>query len=165
MRFMVFATLALGLGLSGPASAGPAAGTTYDDWKVECEKASQSAPEKCFLSQIQMVKENNARLLKASIGYIGPQNEPILVVAAPLGIDLRAGVAIRIDDGLKSPLTVQRCVQEGCVASIAFDSETLPVFTEAKKILIGMLPYGAPQSLVVAISTKGLSKGMAALKK
>jgi invasion protein IalB len=46
------------------------AGKTFDDWAVECERAPDGE-NRCLLSQTQLLKENNARLLKASIGFWG----------------------------------------------------------------------------------------------
>jgi len=156
--------IASGIFYCASAMAADAQGVTFDDWKLECQKPQDAKAEQCSLSQSQTLKENNTPILLASLGYAGERREPVLVVTTPLGIDLRAGVLLRLDNGLKAPLTVQQCTQRGCVASISFDPDTLAALSNAKMIQVGMLPYGSSQSLIVNISPKGISKGMAELK-
>ena len=141
----------------------PEAGTAFGDWQVECETAADGKPH-CFLVQTQLLKENNARLLKMSVGYIGPKGEPVLVALLPLGIDLRAGVVMKLDEGGEAPMTLQQCTQDGCVASKVLDAKELAAFTKAQTLRLGMLPYAGKQSVTMMVSLKGISAGLNALK-
>ena len=70
MRLAIASLMILSLLAAFPALAAPQAGKTFDDWAVECERAPDGENH-CLLSQTQLLKENNARLLKASIGFWG----------------------------------------------------------------------------------------------
>jgi invasion protein IalB len=173
MRLVLPALAALLLLAPGPASAAqksgaptagpPTAGQAFDDWAVECERA-QDGTERCFLSQSQLLKESNARLLKASIGLLGPKGEPTLVLLLPLGVDLRAGIALKVDDRPQVSVAFQRCVQEGCVGVLPLDAATLAAMRGAKRIQVGMLPYAGQQAVTVDVSPRGLARGMDALR-
>ncbi len=141
----------------------PEAETAFGDWQVECEMATDGKP-RCFLTQTQLLKENNARLLKMSVGYIGPKGEPVLVAVLPLGIDLRAGVMMKLDEGGDVPLILQQCVQDGCVASKVLDAKGLAAFAKARTLRLGVLPYAGTQSVAMTVSLKGISAGLDALK-
>ncbi|MCG5238629.1 invasion associated locus B family protein [Azospirillum doebereinerae] len=141
----------------------PEAGAAFGDWQVECEAAADGKP-RCFLAQTQMLKENNARLLKMSVGYIGPKGEAVLVALLPLGIDLRAGVVMKLDEGGEAPLVLQQCVQDGCVASKALDAKGLAAFVKAQTLRLGVLPYAGKQSVTMTVSLKGVSAGLDALR-
>lgn len=141
----------------------PEPGAGFGDWQVECE-AAVDGKERCFLAQTQTLKENNTRLLKMSVGYIGPKGEAVLVALLPLGIDLRAGVAMKLDEGEQTALVLQHCAQDGCVASKALDAKGLAAFTKARTLRIGVLPYAGTQSVTMTVSLKGVAAGLGALR-
>lgn len=141
----------------------PAPGTGFGDWQVECEKAADGQ-SRCFLTQTQLLKDSNVRLLKMSLGYIGAKGEPVLVALLPLGLDLRAGVVMRLDDGGEAPLPFQQCVQDGCIASARLDAKGLTAFMKAKTLRLGVMPYAGAQSVTMVISLKGVAAGLEALR-
>lgn len=163
MRFTIPLLSALSLLAASPGLSAPQAGETFDDWAVECERAPDDR-DRCFLSQSQFLKENNARLLKASVGYLGPEDEPILVLLLPLGIDLRAGVALKVDDGPQLSVTLQHCTQGGCTGAFPLDGPAVAALRAARRIQVGMMPYASTQTVTVEISPKGLARGLDALR-
>jgi invasion protein IalB len=163
MRCLLSSLTALPLLAALPALAAPQPGKTYDDWAVECEQ-TPAGDSSCFLSQTQLLKQNNARLLKASIGYLGPKRQPMLVLVLPLGVDLRAGIAVKVDDVPQISLPYQQCVQDGCTAALPLDARTLAALRKAKRIQVGMMPYGGKQTVTIDVSPNGLERGMDALR-
>ncbi|WP_162937617.1 invasion associated locus B family protein [Indioceanicola profundi] len=163
VRAAASALMTLSLFAAGSARAAPPAGTTFDDWAVECETGPDGAT-RCFLSQVQLLRENNARLLKASVGYPGPAAEPFLVLLLPLGVDLRAGIALKLDDAPQISLAYQQCLQEGCTAALQLDGQTLAALRKAERIQVGIKPYGSAQIMTIKISPEGLARGMDALR-
>jgi len=141
----------------------PAPGTGFGDWQVECENAADGQP-RCFLAQTQLLKESNVRLLKMSVGYIGAKGEPVLVALLPLGLDLRAGVVMKLDNGDEAPLPFQQCLQDGCVASTRLDAKALAAFAKAKTLRLGVMPYAGTQSVTMVVSLKGVAAGLDALR-
>lgn len=163
MRLIIPPLTTLSLLAALPALAAPQPGEIFDDWAVECERAP-GGEDRCFLSQTQLLKESNARLLKASIGYLGPGDEPILVLLLPLGVDLRAGIALKVGDGRQLSLEYQQCAQDGCTAALPLDGPTLAALREAGRIQVGMVPYASRQTMTVNVSPNGLARGMDALR-
>ena len=141
----------------------PAPGTTFGDWRVECETASAARPL-CALTQTQLLKDSNARLLKISLGYIGSNGEPMLVAVTPLGIDLRRGVAVRADEGEPLALTIVQCLQDGCIASTGLDERGVSALMKARTLHLTLLPYGTAQTLTIPVSLKGITAGLGALR-
>jgi len=162
MRYLPLLFAALSTIAAQPALAAPQAGKTFGDWAVECEQTPTG--NRCFLSQTQLLKENNARLLKASIGYLGPKNQPTLVLVLPQGVDLRAGIAMQVDDAPQISVPYHQCVQDGCSGALPLDGPTLAGLRAAKRIKIGMLPYGGKQTVTMDVSPNGLAHGMDALR-
>lgn len=163
MRLALALLSAFMLAPTSPVLAAPKAGDTFDNWAVECEQGSAGVSH-CFLSQTHLMAGNNARLLKASIGYLGPKQEPMLVFLLPLGVDLRAGVAMKIDDQPQISLAYQQCVQDGCIGTLALDQATVAALRKAKRIQVGFRPFGSNETMTVELSPAGLGRGMDALR-
>lgn len=163
MRFAISPLIGFMLFAGAPALAAPEAGDTFGDWAVECERAPDGE-EQCFLSQTQLVKENNARLLKASIGYLGPEQEAVLVLVLPLGVDLKEGIVISVDERPQIALRYQQCLQDGCSGVLRPDEDALAALRDAKRIQVGIVPFGSGQRVAVGISPTGLANGLAAIR-
>ncbi|WP_173984087.1 invasion associated locus B family protein [Magnetospirillum sp. SS-4] len=137
-------------------------GAAFDDWVVECEKAGDK--QKCFISQTLNVKDSKGRLIKASIGYLGQNNEPTIVTLLPLGIWLPAGAAFKVGDMPQGSMLIQQCTQQGCVATAQLKPEHIKALSAGKTLNFGIQPAGSQETLVVGVSIKGLAAGLSALK-
>lgn len=163
MRLAPALLSAVALAAASPVLAAPKAGDTFETWAVECEQGG-AGESHCFLSQTHLMAGNKARLLKASLGYLGPKQEPMLVFLLPLGVDLRAGVAMKIDNQLQLSLAYQQCVQDGCIGTLALDAPTVAALRTAKRIQVGFRPFGSQETMTVDLSPAGLARGMDALR-
>ncbi|MBK3801942.1 invasion associated locus B family protein [Azospirillum argentinense] len=165
--FITGALAALPLLAGGTPAGAVEPGKTFGDWQTECETPPDGKP-RCFLSQTRVMENKEAkqatRILKASVGYFAPDGKGVMVVILPLGVDLRAGAALTIDDGKPLPLTYQQCIQDGCLANAPMDEATLTALRRSKGAQITVRPYGGTQAVAFPLSTKGITDGLAALK-
>jgi len=156
------ATVAVVL-LSSPAAAGPEKGKTFDDWTIECKGADKA--ERCFASQTQIAKEqNNARVLKISVGYLGPKGEPTVVLFVPLGIAVQAGVGIKIGDKPQTILPVLQCLNEGCLATGILDAQMSEEIQKTNSLAVGFMPFGSDKTMTIPVSLKGFAAAFHSLK-
>jgi invasion protein IalB len=153
------ACVALGF---GQAQATPVKGKIFDDWSVEC--VGEKKDEKCYITQTLTMKEGGGRLLKVSVGYLGPKGEPVMVGIFPLGIWLPAGAAFKLDDQPQTPMVLQQCTSEGCVGSLPLTSAMIKSLQDGKSLLFGILPAGTQKTLSIAASLKGFKAAFASLK-
>jgi len=157
--FLTAAALGAGLGAilwAPPSSWGAAKGKVFDDWAIECE--GEGAGQHCFASQVHAPKGvASTRILKISIGYLGPKGEPAAVLFAPLGISVAAGIGFRIGDRPEQVLPIQQCRQEGCIASGALDAAAIAELTRTGKAVVGFLPFGSDKPVAVPLSMKGFA--------
>ena len=143
-----------------PALAGPAKGTSFGDWIIDCQS---DAPERCFASQTLVQGDKENPVMRVNAGPLGTKGEPFLIVMLPLGFFLPAGVVARIDEGASSPLSVQRCVATGCVASIPLSGELLKSLGGGQRLQIGYMPQPDGRTLVVPVSLKGFKAAYGAV--
>lgn len=147
-----------------PAQAKPEKGKLFDNWVVGCEMPPDGKGERCFVAQDQVVKDSGQHLIKVAIGYFGVNGETTMVVTLPLGINLPAGAAYKLDDHDQVPIKLLNCTAEGCVGVVTVDSATLAAFKSGKALNFGVLPFGSDKTLSIAVPLKGFAEGFATLK-
>lgn len=162
-RFLVCAGLIVAV--AGPVLAKPERGKAFGDWVVDCETAPDGK-DSCFLSQTQTMQQQqqSGRLIKVSIGYIGPQGKPAMVAILPLGIWLPTGAAYQIEGQAQKPLALQRCLNEGCIASAELDEAALGQMRKAKSLTIGIKADPNGQTIAIPVSLKGFDAGLKSLR-
>lgn len=141
----------------------PEKGKAFGDWVVDCEQPKDK-PAVCFLSQEQTQKEGGGRVLRLSLGKLGPKGEMMVVAALPLGISLQAGAALKIDGREQKQIVLQQCTNDGCLGTLVLDKATVEALKAAKEILVGVMPFGGTQTVVIPASVKGLTGAMAFMK-
>jgi len=152
---------------SGPALAKSLKGKSFEDWSIDCEQAAGAKDEKCFATQYVLLNKEGAppqRLMKFSVGYLGPKGEAVAVALLPLGIWIPAGVVFKIDDRPQQPLQLQSCGPDGCVATAPLDADTVKAMEHGKVMAVGAAPQGSPQTVSLPVSLKGFKAALAALE-
>ena len=131
-------------------------GQAFGDWTAKCGQGG------CVLVQSQNV-EGGARLIQFTIGKVGTQGESGAVAMIPLGIHLPAG-ALLVLDGKTIPLVLKTCSQQGCQATVQLTNAQMGEIGKAQALEIALMDDNTRQSLMIALSTKGLGQGLAAIR-
>ena len=134
----------------------------YEDWVHECE-ASPNQKQTCFISQ-SMMAGDGTRLIKISIGPLGPKGETYTRVMLPLGIYLPAGAAYQVGGTPQVHLVIHTCMPEGCLASAPISPAALKAFGDGKTFAIGVVPTGSDKAVTIGVSVKGFKAALASLK-
>ncbi|MBF0309010.1 MAG: invasion associated locus B family protein [Magnetococcales bacterium] len=140
-------------------------GKAFDDWTMKCGRPEENGPELCLLAHAVFRKDAKEPSLIVRLNYQQSTKITLLSAIVPLGVDLAAGVSLKADDGFPTNLALRYCTPAGCEAFLPLDGSTLKAISGAKKIVIGWLPVGAKEPLIVPVSTKGLKAGLEALQK
>ncbi len=155
------ALAAAALLLTPPALAKPEKGKVFDDWMVGCEEQPDKT-EKCFAQQIQTAKEGGGRVLTVAIGYLGDKGKPRMITLLPLGINLAAGAAFKVDEENQVALTLQQCTPAGCQAVAQLTDEMVKALDRGKTMSIGILPWGSDKTMLIPVPLKGFSAALKA---
>jgi invasion protein IalB len=143
MRFFVgaIATLALG-GLVSVTSAvaqtneQPAGGGAQPAWSVTCTAASREAPLDCVIEQRAVVTETGRLLSRVTVRVPADTRKPVMMVQAPLGPFLPAGIALDVDGAGPQKLDYQTCDANGCYAGSPVSDELLQAMFRGQKLNI-----------------------------
>ena len=155
----------MALTISFAAQAAPQKGKVFDEWGVECE-ATPDKKEQCFVSQTHTMKDGKGRLMKLSVGYLGKNGQPLMVSTLPLGVNLPAGAAFKVDDSkTQNKMAYQSCSNDGCMAVAPLDGATIKAMQNGKNMTIGMMPVSGGKTITVIAPLKGFQPAFASLLK
>lgn len=149
----------------GSAEAEPQDGQKFQDWMVRCQSAATgAAAPPCFIFQNVVESDKDRQIMMFVVAYPPGQGRPRAVVILPLGIDLRGGIEIAIDDGAPQRHAFISCFQDGCQVHIDLDDAVLAGFKRGIKgfITFRSLPDG--RAVRLPISFKGFTAALKSLR-
>jgi invasion protein IalB len=138
---------------------------THGDWDIVCSTAQADL---CVMRQIGKDAEGNnvidvrIRKLEGAKGPGGKTIPAMIVVVAPLGVLLPAGVGIKVDEKEPQGAPFSVCLRSGCVMQQPMGEVFLSEMKAGKKAVVQVI--AAPkQQINVDISLKGFTKAFKAL--
>ena len=160
VRATAFSLIAA-LGAIGPVWAQNS--TRFDDWISVC--AERDGAERCEIRQVLSVdgKDGKTPIMVASVAKMSA-GKLALQLVLPLGIDVRPGVVMAIDEKAERPAPVLTCVQSGCISMVELDDAFGSELRAGRKMKVGFRPFNTDQTMVVELSLAGYSKASQTIK-
>lgn len=162
----VFLALLFGMLLHGPVAMSIEDGQQFEDWRTKCEKLPDDQGEQCFIFQTLIDEEAKQAVLQTVVGYLGDgkaQQQPAIIFTVPLGVALRAGIGVKIDDGEVMRIPYENCNPVGCVAGMPLDDKVLAALKRGLKSTV-FVHDGAGRRISLEVSLKGFTAGFNALR-
>ena len=132
--------------------------TPFADWILRC-----SGDSPCFLNQTVRANGVELTLLNANVVFRADDSSPFIIMATPLGINLPAGVQVKVDGGGVDRLAFNTCTHEGCFVGVALTGARLKRW---RRGLSAQVKYqdGAGKPVETELSLRGITAGLEALK-
>lgn len=143
-RFLYIAAIAMIFG-AGPVfaqepvlggEADPAAAAPTAQWSGRCVSDGRQSGAECTMIERAFVGNNRQVVGSVSLRFPPDGAGPSLLVSAPLGIYLGAGIGFNIDGAGAQQLDLQTCDRNGCYASGPVSPETLAAMQNGQKLNI-----------------------------
>ena len=96
-------------------------------------------------------------VLDFKIGIDPVDNTPTVIVTLPLGISLRHGISIQIDDGKKKNFPIERCEPDGCRAGMKLRDATIAQLIAGSRLTI-TFHLGEREPITVPLSLDGFGE-------
>lgn len=136
--------------------------TEYQDWIGVC--AEVAGQERCEIQQTLNVENEQglSRLMRATVSLMDGQR--VMQFLLPLGLDLRPGIVMQIDEGEEFKSGFLTCVQEGCLVAFPLDDSRLQQMRAGKALKLGFRPFNTDQTLVIEASLMGFTRASNSIK-
>ncbi|HET58143.1 MAG TPA: invasion associated locus B family protein [Deltaproteobacteria bacterium] len=131
--------------------------TAYQDWMVICVEKDDGTV--CTMRQTQDLKTEqvSGRLVRATVGT-RPDGTAIMELMLPLGLDLRAGIAVKVDDKPEFGASFLTCTKDGCMVLLPLDEKLLASLKSGNVARVFSRPFGSEKAMVITISLMGFSR-------
>ncbi|OYZ17072.1 MAG: hypothetical protein B7Y35_04070 [Sphingomonadales bacterium 28-64-96] len=133
---------------------------TYGQWGVLC---NPSSPSECRAAQTQKsVDEKNPGTL-LQVLFAAEKGKMFGVFTLPFGVDLRAGIAVRIDEGDEVKGSFMTCMPDGCQSITEINETLMAQIRKGKVLKVGFRSWGGgDKTLVVDVPLEGAGQAIAA---
>ena len=167
--FAAAAAMAL-VAFAGPFQGTARAAEDEAPWAVICADADNA--ETCRMEQTQFVdqtvegqQKRLGQLLRITVLYVGEEaRRPLLVMKLPLGVDLRPGMVLRVDNHEEVKAPYLRCTNAGCEVQVALTAELVAQLKNGLKLQVGARPFGSSKLLIIEASLIGFTRAFNRLK-
>lgn len=140
-------------------------------WRLVCadenDASTCSMNQELFLQQtVDGQLQTVGRLLNLTIVYLNTDEErvPFMSLQMPLGVDLRPGAVMRVDEESETALEFLRCTEAGCDSSARVTPELLAQLRAGSMLRVGFRPWGSEQVTAVEASLIGFTAAFAELR-
>lgn len=140
-------------------------------WRLQCadtnDASTCSMNQELFLQQtVDGELQTVGRLLNLTVVYLdaGGERVPFMSLQMPLGVDLRPGGVMRVDEEGETSLEFLRCTEAGCDASARVTPELLAQLRAGSVLRVGFRPWGSEQVTAVEASLVGFTAAFAQLR-
>jgi invasion protein IalB len=143
---------------------GAASGSSYEDWGKVCEDVPRREKEVCYIAQTIEFAENDVAI-QISVGRLVADHDGLIaVIRVPTGVDLGAGLALRVDETEQIKADYDVCLKRGCRTYIDLEGRgQLNRMRQGKALHIGFVPFGSTETRVVRASLDGFAAGVNSL--
>ncbi len=140
-------------------------------WKKECDKKN---PDRCQIGQ-QVFLQKDVDGKKQTVGRIlavtvqkatNPKTKEkfsVLNMQLPLGVDLRPGIVIKVDDGKEMKVIYSKCTNAGCDAALVMDDNLVSAMKAGAILFVGFRAWGNEQTQVIKASLSGFTAALNSL--
>ena len=141
-----------------PAMAQDRTMATFGDWSLRCE----AGPPRNCETATTLSNQERRPMAQIVLGRLNPQ-APVLVMAhLPLNVQLPAGVRLALD-GAPIVLQYQRCVPQGCFATIAVDDALMRRLRAEPAGARLVFQDATQREVTLPVSMRGFNQAQAAL--
>jgi invasion protein IalB len=155
-RFLPLAALAATVALSAPAAAEDAPPAKLSNWVKICEADAATQKQSCTVMQ-RIVGPTGELATSVSIRQVAGDPKVQFTVSMPLGLRIKPGLAVKIDDDKAIPLKFAACFSSACYAEFGSD-QTLVNALKAGGTLTIAAASRTGKPIVLPVTLMGFTK-------
>ena len=131
--------------------------TQHRDWVSICVGQAASVT-RCAMQQVLRAEQPDGRQLQFQVSITRQEDQNLAEIALPLGLDLRAGVVVQVDESDEINIPIVTCLAQGCVAVLALDDPLIEIMKRGSRMKLGFLTLGSSEVFVAEFSLMGFTR-------
>lgn len=145
-----------------PAAPGMAR-SNHGSWSVICDKPAGASEEQCALMQNVIADDRPEVGLSVVVLKTADRKSRILRILAPLGVLLKDGMELYVDNNNIGRAYFTRCFSEGCYVEVDIDDELMKVLRAGKNAVFALRESVDEDRVGIPIELSGFAEGYDAL--
>ncbi len=137
--------------------------STHGSWSVICDKPAGASEEQCALMQNVIADDRPEVGLSVVVLKTADRKSRILRILAPLGVLLKDGMELYIDNNNIGRAYFTRCFAEGCYVEVDIDDELMKVLRAGKHAVFALREAVDQDRVGIPIELTGFGEGYDAL--
>lgn len=133
----------------------------FKAWRKQCETLP-GGQVACNIVQDVRTPQGDTVMMRAQVGFIPQQNQALLLITLPLGVALKPGLQLRVDQIGTWPMGFDVCTADGCRAALPLDAKLLKALKKGVKAAIAVKELRG-QTLSIPLSLLGFTRGFEAI--
>ena len=132
-------------------------------WSVICDRPAGASTEQCALMQNVIADDRPEVGLSVVVLKTADRKAKILRILAPLGVLLKDGMELYVDNNNIGRAYFTRCFSEGCYVEVEIDDELMRILRAGKNAVFALRESVDQDRVGIPIELNGFAEGYDAL--
>lgn len=132
-------------------------------WSIICDRPAGASAEQCALMQNVIAEDRPEVGLSVVVLKTADRKSKILRILAPLGVLLKDGMELYVDNNNIGRAYFTRCFSEGCYVEVEIDEELMRILRAGKNAVFALRESVDQDRVGIPIELNGFAPGYDAL--
>lgn len=132
---------------------------THGAWSTVCDRPAGAATEQCAMMQNVIAEDRPEVGLSVIVLKTADRKARILRILAPLGVLLKDGMELYVDNNNIGRAYFTRCFSEGCYVEVELDDELMRILRAGKSAVFALRESTDQDRVGIPIQLTGFGEG------
>lgn len=132
-------------------------------WSIICDRPAGASTEQCALMQNVIAEDRPEVGLSVVVLKTADRKSKILRILAPLGVLLKDGMELYVDNNNIGRAYFTRCFSEGCYVEVEIDDQLMRILRAGKNAVFALRESADQDRVGIPIELTGFGEGYDAL--
>ena len=137
--------------------------SNHGAWSIICDKPAGANSEQCALMQNVIAEDRPEVGLSVVILKTADRKSKILRILSPLGVLLKDGMELYVDNNNIGRAYFTRCFSEGCYVEVEIDDQLMKLLRSGKNAVFALRESADQDRVGIPIELNGFAAGYDAL--
>lgn len=137
--------------------------SNHGAWSIICDTPAGTSQEQCALMQNVIAEDRPEVGLSVVVLKTADRKARILRILAPLGVLLKDGMELYVDNNNVGRAFFTRCFAEGCYVEVEIDDQLMKVLRSGKSAVFAVRESSDQDRVGIPVELNGFAEGYDAL--